>query len=187
MTVTRETLYEEVWVESMVVVAARYDVSGNFLARVCRALNVPHPARGYWTKAKAGKASRQPELPPVTAGYATEWTRGTMPVAVVGPHRIPPAGTRRRRWSRPTWHSLLENATPLFERARTSNSGSLWPLKRAFPDIAAAWGYQPARQTSKPDRRGPRRKAGAAIHPRVFPPCVRVVGISSDNLSRRRM
>lgn len=138
MTVTREALYEEVWAEPMVVVAARYEVSGNFLARVCRALNVPHPARGYWAKAKAGKASRQPELPPVTAGYATEWTRGTMPIAVVGPHRIPPAGTRRRRWSRPTWHSLLENATPLFERARTSDSGYLRPLKRALPDIFAS-------------------------------------------------
>jgi hypothetical protein len=54
MSITREKLYEEVWAEPMTVVAARYQVSGNFLARVCVALNVPHPPRGYWAKLKVG-------------------------------------------------------------------------------------------------------------------------------------
>ena len=43
------------------------------------------------------------------------------------------------------------------------------------------------RRTCRPGRLRPRRNAGAAIFPRVFRPCVRVVRISSDNLSRRRM
>ena len=35
MSVTREQLYPEVWAEPMTRVAARYDVSANYLARVC--------------------------------------------------------------------------------------------------------------------------------------------------------
>jgi hypothetical protein len=47
MAVSRETLFEEVWKEPMTTVAKRYDVSSNFLARICERLNVPRPARGY--------------------------------------------------------------------------------------------------------------------------------------------
>jgi hypothetical protein len=61
-----------------------------------------------------------------------------MPVALVGSHQIPPAGLRKRRWARPAWHPLLENVTPLFERARISDSGYLRPLKRTLPDIFAS-------------------------------------------------
>jgi Zn-dependent peptidase ImmA (M78 family) len=45
--VSREKLYEEVWSEPMTTVAKRYDVSSNFLARICERLHVPHPLRGY--------------------------------------------------------------------------------------------------------------------------------------------
>src|SRR4051812_15120378 len=48
--IARSQLYDEIWAEPMTVVAARYDVSANYLARVCRHLHVPHPPRGYWAK-----------------------------------------------------------------------------------------------------------------------------------------
>ena len=35
--------------------AQRYDVSSSYLARVCEALNVPHPPRGYWARRAAGE------------------------------------------------------------------------------------------------------------------------------------
>jgi hypothetical protein len=41
MTVTREKLYEEIWAEPMMKVAARYQASGSFLSRVCERLRVP--------------------------------------------------------------------------------------------------------------------------------------------------
>jgi hypothetical protein len=47
--------YAEVWAEPMTRVAARYDVSANYLARVCFHLNVPVPHRGYWAKVQHGK------------------------------------------------------------------------------------------------------------------------------------
>ena len=40
----------------MLAVAKEYEVSANYLARVCAALNVPWPPRGYWAKVAAGLA-----------------------------------------------------------------------------------------------------------------------------------
>ena len=124
----------------MTVVAARYGVSSNFLARVCQALNVPYPSRGYWAKSKVGKAPAQPALPSATAVHATEWTRGKMPYSRTGAlsNGIPPLGVKRRRWSRPNRHPLIEGVAELFQRSRTSDSGYLRPLKRTLPDIFAS-------------------------------------------------
>ena len=110
MTVARETLYDEVWAEPMTVVAARYDVSANFLARVCHTLNVPHPPRGYWAKLKVGKAPPRPALPAATAGHATGWTRGVTPVArtVGAVKRLPGSDETRRPRVRPARHPLVD-------------------------------------------------------------------------------
>ena len=64
MPVARETLYQEIWAEPMTTVAKRYEVSSNFLARVCEQLNVPHPPRGYWQQLKVGKTVEKPVLLP---------------------------------------------------------------------------------------------------------------------------
>jgi hypothetical protein len=136
----RETLYNEVWAEPMIVVAARYEVSGNFLARVCQAMNVPHPPRGYWAKLKVGKAPKKPALPAATADHATEWTKGAMPFAPVRPltESLPPPGLKRRKWARPNRHPLVDGVTPLFEAAYVSDAGYLRPRKRALPDVFAS-------------------------------------------------
>jgi len=41
--ITREALYDLVWAEPMLKVAARFGVSSSYMARVCTALNVPRP------------------------------------------------------------------------------------------------------------------------------------------------
>jgi len=46
MTVSREKLHEEVWAEPMTAVAKRYEVSSNYLARICERLGVPVPTFG---------------------------------------------------------------------------------------------------------------------------------------------
>ena len=61
--VSREALYEMVWSEPMLRVAARLGVSSSYMARVCTLLNVPRPERGYWAKLAVGKAPKQPPLP----------------------------------------------------------------------------------------------------------------------------
>ncbi len=47
MTVNREKLYEQVWAEPMTTVARQYQVSSNYLARICHRVGVPVPPRGY--------------------------------------------------------------------------------------------------------------------------------------------
>jgi len=56
-TVTREALYELVWAEPMLKVAARFGVSSSYMSRVCTLLNVPRPARGYWAKATLARTT----------------------------------------------------------------------------------------------------------------------------------
>lgn len=65
---TREGLYELVWSQPMTKVAARYSVSSSYMARVCNALNVPRPERGYWAKLAVGKAPAVPALPDARPG-----------------------------------------------------------------------------------------------------------------------
>ena len=78
--VSREALYEMVWSEPMLRVAARFGVSSSYMARVCTLLNVPRPERGYWAKLAVGKAPKQPPLPEPRPGDPLEWTRdGALP------------------------------------------------------------------------------------------------------------
>ena len=77
--VNLETLYEKLWKEPAVTVAARYGVSSSFLARVCAEMNIPRPARGHWAKLAVGKAPKRPHLPLARPGDAVEWTRGEAP------------------------------------------------------------------------------------------------------------
>lgn len=61
--VDRETLYNEVWTEPVSAVAPRYGLSDVGLAKVCRALSIPLPSRGYWAKVKAGRIMGRVALP----------------------------------------------------------------------------------------------------------------------------
>lgn len=62
--VDRETLYNEVWSEPVVVVARKYGLSDVGLLKVCRRMAIPVPTRGYWAKVRAGKVMRKLPLPP---------------------------------------------------------------------------------------------------------------------------
>lgn len=70
-TYDRNVLYDEVWKMPVVEVALKYGVSDVAIHKVCKALNVPVPPRGYWAKIRAGKKVTKPELPP-SNGPATK-------------------------------------------------------------------------------------------------------------------
>ena len=59
----RKKLYQEVWAESVTVVAKRYGVSDVAIKKACKKLKVPTPGRGYWQQVKAGAEFRRPPLP----------------------------------------------------------------------------------------------------------------------------
>lgn len=59
----RETLYNEVWEAPVTEVAKKYKVSDVAIHKVCKSLDVPTPALGYWAKLRAGKPVEKPPLP----------------------------------------------------------------------------------------------------------------------------
>lgn len=138
--VGREALYEMVWSEPMLNVAARFGVSSGYMARVCTLLNVPRPERGYWAKLAVGKAPKQMPLPEPRLGDQLEWTSdGTLPKR---DRSLPRPPDRRRRRKRagpqlPERHPLVSGAKPLFEVGRLSwYSGYLKPAKKLLVDLA---------------------------------------------------
>lgn len=141
MPVSRQKLYEEVWAEPMVKVAARYEVSSSFLARICARLNVPRPSRGYWAQQEVGKADEKPPLPAPRPGDEIEWNREGPAKRL--PHELPraPVGRSRSiypRGEQPERHELLADARKLFEVGKVLETGYLRPAKRRLVDIFVA-------------------------------------------------
>lgn len=139
MSVSREKLYEEVWAAPMTTVAKRYDVSSNFLARVCERLNVPRPARGYWQQLRVGKTIATPRLPPARPGDQQMWVRGG-PLPELRPTPMAPHARRTSRTpaERPSRHPLVVGVRESFEASRVRayhDDHYLKPLKRNIVDL----------------------------------------------------
>jgi hypothetical protein len=137
MSATREKLYQEVWAEPMTKVAARHEVSGNYLARVCQHLNVPHPPRGYWAKLEFGKAPKRPPLPEARPGEVLQWNRGDFVPKPREARELSGVsdGGKNTAQDVAARHPMLEGATDLFKKARFTETGYLRPLKRNLVDI----------------------------------------------------
>jgi hypothetical protein len=139
--VTRDELYAKVWKEPMLRVAAYFDVSSSYLARVCSELRVPRPPRGHWAKLEFGKESPQPPLPEVQAGDVTVWQRGHMlssPKPKLASSAKPDAKKHLRIRSEPgraANHDLVEDVKPFFLKARGGGNELLRPTKRLLVDI----------------------------------------------------
>ena len=73
----RETLYEEVWSTPVTKVAEKYGVSDVMIHKVCKALDVPVPPRGYWAKKEAGEPVEKPPLPDTTGNTTKLGNRTT--------------------------------------------------------------------------------------------------------------
>jgi len=139
---TREALYELVWSEPMLKVAARFGVSSSYMARVCTLLYVPRPERGYWAKLAVGKAPKQSALPEARPGNPLEWSRDGTPPKRARPLLKPPEKKRRKRHKirtpLPDRHPLTSDVKPLFEAGRLSYSADdyLKPAKKLLVDLA---------------------------------------------------
>lgn len=137
---TREALYELVWAQPMLKVGARFGVSSSYMARVCSALNVPRPERGYWAKLAFGKAPAVPALPDARPGDQLAWSPGGGTVAVARALPRPPAPGRKKK-SKPATllpdeHPLLKGVKALFEEGRLSyDVGYLKPAKKLLVDL----------------------------------------------------
>jgi len=71
-TIKREELYEEAWSVPLSQLCEKYGLSDNGLRKVCKRLNVPVPARGYWAKVEAGHRVKPTALPKEAKQQATQ-------------------------------------------------------------------------------------------------------------------
>lgn len=138
---TREELYRLVWSTPMTKVAEQLGVSGSYMARVCTALRVPRPERGYWAKLAVGKAPSPPGLPDARPGDQVVWSKGDdlgelpheKPVAAVKPKvRKPKAPVSGN-------HALVRGAKSHFEAGRAVKDGEhLKPYKKLLLDLISS-------------------------------------------------
>ncbi|SRR5260221_6457590 len=69
----RNTLYEQVWSQPILILAKSYGVSNVGLAKICRRLRVPLPWRGYWAKVSNGESIKRPALSTLRPGEQEEY------------------------------------------------------------------------------------------------------------------
>jgi hypothetical protein len=136
---TREALYDLVWSEPMIKVAAKCGVSGSYLARVCGRMNVPRSERGYWAKLAVGKAQTQVPLPEAQPGDELVWSRDGTHIYVTPALPKPPGRMRRKRLIAPaaaSEHPLVAGVKANFEAGGLSReAGYLKPAKRLLVDL----------------------------------------------------
>lgn len=134
MRVAREQLYKEVWAEPMTTVARRYEVSSNYLARICERLNIPRPGRGYWQQRAVGVDVEPDPLPDVEPGDEIEWARdGSAPAIAPMSTKTP---RRRSGAERPDKHQLLVGARGHFDEVRAGREVLyVVPRKKNLVDI----------------------------------------------------
>lgn len=138
MGVTRDELYQQVWKEPMTSIAGRYGVSSSFLARVCTAMNVPRPPRGYWEQLKVGRAPERSLLPEAQPNIALEWLKGGGARLSQSPPTISPKPRQTRPSSeRPSQHNLLAGIWDFFKKAVTDGD-YLRPHEKLLVDVVVS-------------------------------------------------
>jgi hypothetical protein len=83
VTLTREELYNQVWAEPLIRLAATYGLTGNGLKKICRKANIPVPPRGYWRRRQVGRSDPRPPLPPARPGTSVKLTISASPIPTV--------------------------------------------------------------------------------------------------------
>jgi hypothetical protein len=138
--ISRDELYERVWVTPISHLAESFGVSGSYLARVCTALNVPRPPVGFWQKKAVGKAAQRPELPPALPGDQLLWSKDK-PLAVHRGLRVTKqAGiSETPKIKRSGRHPMLLGVEEHYRNTRKIEEFEfLRPYKKLLPDIVTS-------------------------------------------------
>jgi hypothetical protein len=129
---TRQQLYDEVWAEPIIKVAARYGISDVGLKKVCKRNSVPVPARGYWRKVETGKKVKHLPLPKMAKEYPVwfqshdTWTSNKPDTEVVAQQKIIEAQPDYAITMKPTLrgiHSRVQELREKFEAASEDDYG----------------------------------------------------------------
>ncbi|MFK5914130.1 MAG: hypothetical protein QM484_07130 [Woeseiaceae bacterium] len=67
--ISRQDLYDLVWLKPLRVLAKEFNVSDVALGKTCRRSGIPRPGAGYWAKLKSGKPTIKAKLQPRFPGF----------------------------------------------------------------------------------------------------------------------
>jgi hypothetical protein len=128
--ITREDLYSLVWSVPMTVAAKRLNISDVYLAKVCIALAVPHPPRGWWRKVNTGHAGVRPPLPMLKPGFPDRWAKAQMGSAPIKQYYrfhapISPAAQDD------DWHALVRLSSNYYASAQPGSDGPYLATRRS--------------------------------------------------------
>lgn len=70
--ITREELYEQLWLKPANKIAEELGVSPYALTKLCKDLNIPKPPMGHWQQVEVGRGMKRPPLPEVPADASSE-------------------------------------------------------------------------------------------------------------------
>ena len=140
--VSREGLYEMVWSTPMIKVAEQFKVSGSYMARVCAALRVPRPERGYWAKLAVGKAPEKPPLPEAQPGDQLSWSPDGGLQSPPRPRLVARVRSPRRSGFAQLVtgvHGLIRDAKGYYGKGyKVAEGQHLRPYKRLLVDVTAS-------------------------------------------------
>jgi hypothetical protein len=135
---TREELYEKVWVRPLTLLAKEFGLSDVGLAKACKRLKIPLPGRGYWAKKKPEQEISRPPLPSIKEGGETEFVISKREILPLDPEQLVVAEQRialehlpehqihvNDRLTSP--HPLVRETLRLLRETRPSEKGVLWP------------------------------------------------------------
>src|SRR5258708_37847104 len=100
ISISRETLYEQVWSKPISNLAQQYGITGNGLKKICRRAGVPVPPRGHWAKLRAGKRVVRYRLPPAQEGTPPDVRTVRPPPKPAAPSPAPIAVELQQRLGR---------------------------------------------------------------------------------------
>ncbi len=140
MIIKRKELFEKVWSTPVSRLSKEYGLSDVGLAKICRRMEIPRPARGYWQKLKVGKTSPKPKLKPLTP-------RGVNKV-VISPNRnskhLKNIAIETGKIPCPDKledaHPLTLKTTRALKTAKTGERGILIPRNKVYLDIRVTRG-----------------------------------------------
>lgn len=161
--ITRADLYDLVWSEPLIAVAARFGVSDVAIGKACKRNSIPTPGVGFWRKAACGSRPRRTPLPRAPFGY-----RDPIPIGGDGWRAVDAELWQpTRRKPKPTQAEISERAL-----SRVSDVPVPWEMKSCHQALAWLLDDERSRPITPLDRRRLRivnavvlaaEKAGAAI------------------------
>lgn len=124
--ITREQLYDLVWQSPIRTLSQQFGISDVGLAKICKKMKIPVPARGHWAKKAAGKKAMQVPLPVLSASDSSTLRETTFHPALAGAGQPPVAAPIAEQLA---FESQPENRITVPETLRSAH-----PLVRATLD-----------------------------------------------------